>query len=310
MSKYIIEVQINTSQSILTVIDGIADEFTIKEYVFRRSQLSFDKRPGFRYFAEREVEADSMHDAYHVFMKRIMKVTDSMAYFYSQPVSVEFWNILIKKKGTDTAYFSAYKLRPATSMSDYDVIDERLNTIIDKCDEDEELQNVLWVYNNVAKIDGVDYDPASHQFSLCQLVESLADKDDVPRCDLCGQGGYKRTARRDMKSILGNDLYEKLYGGKSILRNRLGHGQLVGSTFLTNQDVEDTILKITERANSKYEIENKVSASMTDRIRGTHVWNGTAYGIEHRSMGLEECLDIQFDTGRQHVQKPINTKTW
>src|SRR5206468_3343967 len=130
---------------------------------------------------------------------RLMKVTDAMAYFYSQPVSVEYWNILIKKEGDETAYFSAHKLRPATSMSDYDVIDDRLSAIIDKSEADEELQNILWVYNNVAKIDGVDYDPASHQFGLCQLVESVADKDVAPLCEVCRQGGNTRTVRRDIK---------------------------------------------------------------------------------------------------------------
>ncbi len=309
MSKYTLEVQLNTSQSILMLVNGIAQEFTVKEYTFKSAKLDFDNRSGYRYYVSREVEAENMFEAYDIFMKRLMKVSDAMAYFYSQPMSVEFWNLLIKKEGDAGAYFSAHKPIPATSMSDYNGIDERLNDIIDKCETDEDLENSLWLYNNLAKIDGVEYDPSSHQFGLCQLVESLSEKNEVPKCAVCSQGGYTRTSRSDMKALLGNALYEKLYGGGDILRNRLGHGRLVGGKFLDNQDVEDTILKITERLNTKYGVENKVTSSMTDRIRGTMRWNGTTYGIEHNSMGLEECLDIQFDDNRRHVQKPI-VKGW
>jgi hypothetical protein len=250
-----------------------------------------------------------MFEAYDIFMKRLMKVTDAIAYFYSQPVSVEYWNILIKKEGDSGAYFSAYRLIPTTSLSDYNVIDERLFDLIDKSEQDEDLQNSLWIYNNVATVDSIDYDPSSLQFGLCQLVESLSEKDEVLKCVVCGQGGYQRTLRKDMKALLGKDLYEKLYGGSNILRNRLGHGQLVGGKFLTHQNVEDTILKITERLNSKYNVWNKVNAKTTDRIRGTNVWNGMVYGIEHKSMGLEECLRIQFDPKLQHNRKPI-IKGW
>jgi len=304
---YTIEVQINTSQSILRLVDGVAQEFDIKEYTFRSATRTFDTRPGHRYYAQRVIEAESMFVAYDVFMKRLMKITDSMAYFYSQPVSVEYWNLLVKKKDDTGAYFSANRLVPATSMSDYDLIDSRLDEIIDKVESSEDLENSLWLYNNVAKLDGVENDPSSHQFGLCQLVESLALKNEVPLCDLCRQGGYARTSRPDMKTMLGNQLYDKLYSGRDILRNRLSHGRLVGGAFLSNQDVEDAILKITERINTQHNISNKVSASMTDRIRGTMRWRGVTYGIEHNGRGLEECLDIQFSTDQNHVHKPITT---
>lgn len=309
MNTYLFEVQLNTSQSILTRTDGPASEFSIKEYTFKTSGLTFDERPGHRYYASRTVEADDMFTAYDIFMKRLMKITDSVAYFYSQPVSVEYWNLLIKKTGDRTAYFSAHRLIPATSMTDYDAIDDRLNDLIDKCEANEELENSVWIYNNIAKLDGVDHDPSSHQFGLCQLVESLADKDEVPLCETCRQGGYERTSRRDMKNMLGDGLYRKLYGGGDILRNRLSHGRLVGVSFLNDQDVEDAILKTTQRLNEKYEVSNKVSQEMTDRIRGTMRWYGTAYGIQHNNMGLEECLDVQFDDQRSHVQRPV-PKGW
>jgi hypothetical protein len=310
MTKYTLETQVNTSQSILMLVEGIAPSFTIKEYRFKSPELNLDDRPGYRYFVEREVEAANMHEAYDIFLKRLIKITDSMAYFYSQPVNVEYWNMLIKKEGDDAAYLSAYRLHPATSMSDYNTIDERLLDLIDKSEQDEDLENSLWIYNNVATVDSVDYDPSSLQFGLCQLVESLSEKEDVPKCTTCQQGGYKKTVRRDMKALLGNDLYEKLYGGSDILRNRLGHGRLVGGSFLSHQDTEDIILKITERLNAKYSTENKVSESMTDRIRGTNVWRGVTYGIQHNGMGLEECLKIQFDETLHHTQKALVTKDW
>lgn len=310
MSKYTIEVQINTSQSILMLPQGIAPSFTIKEYTFRSAKLGFDKRPGYRYFAERTLEAPNMHEAYDTFMRRLMQITDAMAYFYSQPVSVEYWNMLIKKEWDDTAYLSAYQLRPATSMPDYNTIDPRLSELIDKSEKDENLQNSLWIYNNVATVDSVDYDPSALQFGLCQLVESLSDAEEVTKCQVCQQGGYSKTSRKDMKALLGEDLYKKLYGGSDILRNRLGHGRLVGGSFMTHQNTEDVILKVVERLNTKHQVWSKVNSGMTDRIRGLNVWNGTTYGIEHKSMGLEECLKIQFDDKLKHTQKPLITKGW
>ncbi|HSX16920.1 MAG TPA: hypothetical protein VLH86_02360 [Patescibacteria group bacterium] len=310
MPTYTFETQVNTSQSILMMPDGIADSFTVKEYTFKSSKLDFDNRPGYRYFVERTFEAANMHEAYDTFLKRLIKITDAMAYFYSQPVNVEYWNMLIKKEGEGAAYFSAHRLRPATSMSDYNSIDERLIDLIDKSDEDDDLENSLWIYNNVATVDSVDYDPSALQFGLCQLVESLSDTEDVPKCKACGLGGHKKTSRPDMKALLGASLYKKLYGGSDILRNRLGHGRLVGGKFLTHQDTEDIVLKVTERLNAKYGVWNKVNSGMTDRIRGVNVWNGTAYGIDHKGMGLEECLKIQFDDELRHVQKPLRTKEW
>ncbi len=305
MPKYTLEIQINTAQSILTLVDGVTQEFNIKDYTFKSAVLDFDKRPGYRYYVSKGVDADSMFAAYDTFMKELMVVTDSMAYFYSQPVTVEYWNILIKKEGDDNAYLGGYSLRPATSMSDYSMIDPELISIIDKAEHNEELQNSLWIYNNIAKIDGVDYDPSSHQFGLCQLVESLADKEEVPKCKKCGQGGYKKTSRPSIKTILGTELYNKLYGGSDILRNRLGHGNLVGGTLLANEDVEEVILKTSDKIADKYEAKNKVTSTMTDRIRGTSVWNGAAYGIKHNEMGLEECLSIHKEDGLSHERGPI-----
>ncbi|HEY8999288.1 MAG TPA: hypothetical protein VIM53_03135 [Candidatus Saccharimonadales bacterium] len=309
MSKYTLEVQINTAQSILTLVDGKASEFQVKDLAFKSSRLDFDQRAGYRYYISTEIEASHMFEAYDLFTKKIAVVTDSIAYFYSQPVTVEYWNLLIKKEGDDAAYLSAYRLMPATAMTDYSAIAPELLEIIEKAENSEELQNTLWIYNNIAKIDGVDYDPASHQFGLCQLIESLANKDTVQACEACGRGEYTRTSRKDMKSILGDDLYKKLYGGSDILRNRLGHGNLVGGKFLPNQEVEDVILKATTRITEKYGVKNKVSEGMVDRIRSTNRWYGAAYGIEHKDMCLEECLSIHIDEQQDHDKKPI-PKGW
>jgi hypothetical protein len=307
MPRYTLEIQVNTAESILMLVDGVAQEFTIRDHSFKSAVLDFDQRPGYRYFVSKIVEADTMFKAYDAFMNELSIVTDAIAYYYSQPVSVEFWNILIKKEGDENAYFSGYSLRPTTSMTDYNDSSPELIDIIEKAENSEELRNSLWIYNNIAKVDSVDYDPSSHQFGLCQLVESLAEKDEMAKCETCGQGGYTRTSRRDIKAILDRDLYDKLYGGSDILRNRLGHGNLVGGTFLTNDDVEETILKVTERMKEKYEITNKVTSSMTDRIRGTNVWNGATYGIKHKDMGLEECLQIHNDESIRHERGPIPT---
>ena len=309
MSTYNFEVQTNTSQSILTRVEGVAQEFNIKDYIFKSAALEFDKRAGYRYYVSKSVEAANKSEAYTTFMDELMIVTDSIAYFYSQPVSVEYWNILIKKDSNDEAFFGGYSLRPATSLSDYSIISPDLDTIIDKSLASKDLQNTLWIYNNIAKIDGVDYDPSSHQFGLCQLVESLSEKGEVEKCKVCGRGGYTRTLRSDIEQILGDDLYKKLYGGSDILRNRLGHGNLVGGSFLNDADVEDTILKVNECITTKYDIRSKVNRSVIDRIRGTNVWHGASYGIAHNDMGLEQCLAIHIDNPANLERKPI-TKSW
>jgi hypothetical protein len=81
MNTYTIEMQINTAQSILTLVDGVAQEFDIKDYTFKSSKLSFDKRQGYRYYVSKEVQATSMLKAYEPFMKGLMIVTDAMAYY-------------------------------------------------------------------------------------------------------------------------------------------------------------------------------------------------------------------------------------
>lgn len=282
--------------------DGVAEVFDLGGFTFKASTKDFDTRAGFRYFASHSVEAETYKEAYRIFMEKVMRVTDSMAFFYSQPVSVEYWNVLIKKHGDISAYFSGHKLRPATSMRDYGAISTELSNIIDAVNNDEELYNVVWLYNNNAKLDGVDYDPGSRQFALCQLVESLAEKQEVPYCDTCQQGGYMRTSRRDMKAMLGTSLYNKLYGGSDILRNRLAHGSLAGGTFLEDRDVEDIILKVSDRINEKYGLRNKVTQSMQDRIRSTNVWHGGAMTIHHDDKGLEEFLERLHLGTLQHVR--------
>lgn len=302
MPIYTIETQINTSQHFLMLGDGVAEAFDLGGFIFKISTKNFDTRAGFRYFVSCEIEAEGYKEAYSTFMEKIMRTTDSMAFFYSQPVSVEYWNILIKKSGDTSAYLSAHKLRAATSMRDYSMISAELSNIVEAVNNSEELYNMVWLYNNNAKLDGVDFDPGSRQFALCQLVESLAEKQEVPHCDVCQQGGYMRTSRRDMKNMLETPLYNKLYGGSSILRNRLAHGSLTGGTFLEDRDVEDIILKISNRINEKYGLRNKVTESMQDRIRSTNVWNGGAMTVHHEQNGLEEFLERLHLGTLQHVR--------
>lgn len=301
MSNYRIETQINTSQHLLMLGDGIAEEFDLGGFKFKIAVKDFDKRAGVRYFVCCSIEALNYREAYNIFMEKIMRTADSMAFFYSQPVSVEYWNNLITKEGDRSAYFSGHKLRPTTSLRDYSTISDELSRIIDAVNSDEELYNIVWLYNNNAKLDGVDFDPGSRQFALCQLVESLAEKEEVSGCKTCNRRAYTRTSRKDIENMIGKSLYKKLYGGSDALRNRLAHGSLTGGTFLEDRDVEDIILKISDRINDKYDLRNKVTQSTQDRIRSTHTWNGGAITVHHEQKGLEEFLEM-LD---KHTLRPV-----
>ncbi len=303
MPIYRLETQINTSQHFLMLADGVAEEFTLGGFTFKAANKNFDKRAGFRYFANANIEAENRDEAYNIFLEKILRTTDTMAFFYSQPVSVEYWNILIRKDDEPAAYLSSYKLRPTTSMRDYNVISDDLVGAVEAVNNNDDLYNIVWLYNNNAKIDSVDYDPGSRQFGLCQLVEALADEEEVPMCESCQKGGYKRTVRSDIKTMLDMDLYKKLYGGGNILRNRLAHGSLTSGTFLGEQDVEDIILKVSDRINKKYGLRNKVQSSVQDRIRATNTWTGHAIMVNHGNIGLEDFLE-QFHLG---TLTPINS---
>ena len=291
MASFKLETQVNTSQHFLMLGDGVAEEFDLGGFTFKIAVKDFDQRAGFRYFVSGEVEAESHNEAYNTYMEKILRVTDSMAFFYSQPVSVEYWNILIIKDNESTAYLSGHMLRPTTSMCDYSLISDELVRTVEVVSHNDDIYNVVWLYNNNAKIDSVDYDPGSRQFGLCQLVEALADEEEVPLCEPCKQGGYKRTIRKDIKAMLGTDLYEKLYGGGNILRNRLAHGSLTSGTFLEEGDVEEIILKVSNRINDKYGLRNKVNALMEDRTRATNTWTGGTNMVIHDNNGLEELLE-------------------
>jgi hypothetical protein len=290
MARYTLEVQLNTSQYFLMLADDVAEAFDVAEFRFHIAKSSIDSRPGLRYFVSNSIDAPNHKEAYIQFMERLLRVTDSMAYYYSQPVSVENWNLLITKEGDARAYFSGHKLRAATSMSDYDALNPDLSKVVEVALTNIGFYNVAWLYNNISKIDSVDFDPASHQLALSQLVEALAEKEQVEACRTCGRTAHIRTSRRDIEAMLGTDLYNKLYGGGNPLRNRLAHGSLTDGSFLENKDVEDIILKINIRIQEKHGIKNKVSPSMIDRIRATNVWHGTAMPIEHNNRSLEECL--------------------
>lgn len=291
MSTYIFETQINTSQHFLMLPDRVAEDFKVHAFHFKISTKNFDKRPGLRYFVSHKITSSDFKSAYQQFMEKILRVTDSMAFFYSQPISVEYWNILAKKPGEKTAYLSAHQLRPTTPMCDYSIISNELLTLVDKVCKDDNLYNLVWLYNNNAKIDSVDYDPASRQFGLCQLIDALVDQETVRGCEACKKRPYTRTKRTDIGVMLGSDLYKKLYGGGDPLRNRLAHGSLTKGTFLDDNDVEEIILKICERMNTKYGLKNKVIPSMTDRIRATNTWSGHATQVIHNEKSLEELLE-------------------
>ena len=296
MNTYKIEVQINTAHHVLMLGDGIARTFSLGGFEFSAAQAQFDKRPGFRYFASKELSADNHDSAYQTFMKDLHKVTDAMAFYFSQPVSVEYWNILIKKDGDEKAYFGCYRLEPAVSLRDLSVLSEGLEKTVEKVFEEDSFYNTAWLFNNASKIDSVDFDPGTYQLGLCQLVESLAEKETVPACDKCGRREYTRTSRADIEQMLGTPLYQKLYGGSDILRHRLAHGSLVGVAFLENKEIEEAILKISERVNIKYGIQNKVSEGVVDRIRGTYTWHGSTYAVKPDGKGLEACLAAQLQT--------------
>ena len=221
------------------------------------------------YIVRFQVEASGWTNITSKFNGEMTGLEDSLAFYYSMPFIWEWWAFTLKKENDtkERILVSLYKKIPGVSMESYNEMPaESLLGLTKLVESDPKFADALYYYNSLCRLDTSEYSRA-HLPVIFQLIDSIAEQEDVKGCKHCGRQDYKRTSRNDVKAMLGDQLYKDLYlnleDGDQTARNATMHGRSNASSLskITVGHIEEVLVKVRKRLIEKYGLEGVEEAS-------------------------------------------------
>lgn len=287
MSTYEYETYILTVGDLLMLPQGHADKFDVGKYKFEKSS----RQPKFacRYRVSFVLNANGWSDLTQKFNSMMIGLEDALAFYYSMPFIWEWWAFKILKQADtqDRIVISLYEKINGVPMERYHVMpNSDINDLERLISTDEGFAAALYYYNSICRLDSLEYS-RSHLPVIFQLIDSLAETEEVEGCKHCGRSKYRRTSRKDVEAMLGKELYKNLYINRGdeeeTVRNATMHGK-PNSKSLTKicvGTIEDVLLKARGRLISKYSLNGIAPANdRVDLVRFFYDREGTRLAIK------------------------------
>lgn len=287
MALYTYETYILTTGDLLMKAQGVATEFSVEKFKFIKSDIQPEH--GRRYIVRFQIQANGWADVFSEFNRTMIDLEDALAFYYSMPVIWEWWLFTLKREqDTDNRIVvSLYKDMPGVSMESYDGMPENeIIGIIKLLQSNDKFADALHYYNSLCRVDTIELSRV-HLAVAFQLVDSIAEQEDVKGCKVCGRADYKRVSRDDVKLMLGEKLYKDLYinkeGSEQTARNATMHGNSNSKSLspITMGHIEEVLVKVRERLITKYNLDRVANAkNRVDVARYFFTREGTRIAVE------------------------------
>ncbi len=290
MNHYIIQQKINTISDLSILAEGVSVPMIIDGMQF--SQWDFNLAEGCignAWIAEYQEEAENYHGAVLNFRKRLSKIVPKIAFIsqcYMDYTSESFLVYKINENVDKTAFIYRTTNRGAPGLMFMEEEKENFDNLNLENDE------FFWYMNDCYNTTGY----TAKLLLMFAALESLAGKE--VKIDAEGKE-YETYNKVNMKAILGNDLFNEIYGLRG-LRHKLTHGEYIDEIFSGKNYVEVLHNLILEYMNKNFSVKLNTSVVHPQRhpfgnayVTRTFIKPKEGHNIE---MTLKNVL-ADFETG-------------
>lgn len=244
MNQYIIQQKINTISKLSLLDSGELVPMTIDEIEFNQWDFNWAEGcKGNAWIVMGKENADNYHKAVFSFRKKLSKIVPRVAFIsqcfmdYGQESFLAF-KINNNPEKIAFVHHTTGRNTPGLMFME----EERNNFNKLKLENDE----FFWYINDCYNAIGY----TAKLLLMFAALESLAGKE--VKIDKEGEE-YETYNKENMKAILGDELYNKIYG-KNGLRHKLSHGEYINSVFSGTNYVEILHNKILMYFNSNFDM--------------------------------------------------------
>lgn len=232
------------------------------------------------WLAEKIITEVNYRKAYEKFISEIEPILDAFSVFEQCSIDLVGQSFMIQKlNDNESAYIYFYFSRKTDTVS--------------MCYLKEDFDKIRKLINNRAEM-GLYFMRQVNQTSsaysrlalLLVVVESLAKDSQKRICDNkdCKNFDkfYSTTDKDNLKKILGDDLYKKIYSGERPIRNRLFHGRFISREEFVGF-LENIYKSIIEYYNLQFDLK------IQDIVMGPRVFDDSNEGGKY----FLKCIDIK-----------------